>query len=80
MDIQMKGCWSNNEQCNRAQCINNDPALKKNVGFCCCNDDLCNQVHSWHPIAPVITEESEFVFCFYYFFTLHDYFDYIVMF
>lgn len=59
MDIQIKGCWVSNEECNRSQCVNNDPTLKKNVGFCCCNDDMCNQVHSWSPIIPEKAAESE---------------------
>lgn len=60
MDVKMKGCFTNNEQCNRGQCVANDPSLKK-VLFCCCNEDLCNQEHTWVPSLPVIAEDSELV-------------------
>lgn len=49
----MKGCFNHaSESCNKTQCVNNEPTLNKNVGFCCCDEDLCNKDQTWVPIIP----------------------------
>lgn len=49
-EVKMKGCFSDNQQCDQADCIANSNSVN-GLLFCCCNEPLCNEDHEWIPLT-----------------------------
>ncbi|KAL6446082.1 hypothetical protein ACFW04_001024 [Cataglyphis niger] len=48
--IKLKGCFLDSNDCyDKSQCIEDNPERKKDLFFCCCDGDMCNQNFSWNP-------------------------------
>ncbi|CAL7934195.1 unnamed protein product [Xylocopa violacea] len=66
--IKLKGCFLDSNDCyDRPHCIENSAQRKKDLFFCCCDGNMCNQNFTWephptsssNPIQPPIIHESE---------------------
>lgn len=49
-EVKMKGCFPDNQECNKTDCIANSPSIN-GLLFCCCNEPLCNEDHEWIPLT-----------------------------
>lgn len=49
-EVKMKGCFTENLECNQKDCIANSPS-PNGLLFCCCNEPLCNEYHEWIPLT-----------------------------
>ncbi|OAD56234.1 Activin receptor type-2B [Eufriesea mexicana] len=66
--VKLKGCFLDSNDCyDRPHCIENSAEGKKELFFCCCEGNMCNQNFSWDPhptssskpIQPSVIHESE---------------------
>lgn len=49
-EVKMKGCFSDNQECDQKECIANSKS-PNGLLFCCCNEPLCNEDYEWIPVA-----------------------------
>ncbi|XP_020712130.2 activin receptor type-2A isoform X2 [Athalia rosae] len=50
--IKLKGCFLDSKECyDKPQCIEKS-AERKNLFFCCCDGNMCNQNYTWDPTQP----------------------------
>lgn len=66
MTVKMKGCFLNNVDCfDKEQCVEKSETPKKDLMFCCCEGDMCNQNFTWDPTptqaAPVNSNQAVLV-------------------
>lgn len=46
----LQGCFLNNVDCfNKDECVEKSEVPKKDLMFCCCEGDMCNQNFTWDP-------------------------------
>ncbi|XP_055715978.1 activin receptor type-2B isoform X2 [Phlebotomus papatasi] len=58
INVQMKGCFTQNAACNQTECIDYSYEPKNNMSFCCCQGDFCNREQKWIP-TPTKTSGNE---------------------
>lgn len=47
-EVQIKGCFTNNDECNQTRCVDKRMDTK-NLNFCCCKENGCNSDFLWVP-------------------------------
>ncbi len=59
VEISMKGCFTNNVECNQTECIDHSakPA-DHGHNFCCCKGNMCNTKQKWDPKMEETTTEG----------------------
>lgn len=60
LTVKLKGCFLTNGDCLEQKCIERDIKRNRDLLFCCCKGDFCNEEFYWQPTpAPIpIKEES----------------------
>jgi len=58
--VKMKGCWLNHAACyDKPKCVETREDPKKNLLFCCCEGDMCNQDMDHVPMPAAPMSEAE---------------------
>ncbi|XP_068153576.1 activin receptor type-2A [Drosophila tropicalis] len=55
--LKMKGCFSDNHECNQTECITSAAPRKNSLYYCCCKGSLCNKNHKYIPTTTEATTQ-----------------------
>lgn len=55
-NVTMKGCFTDNTECNQTECISRAEP-RNNIHYCCCKGSMCNSEHKYVPTTTEATTQ-----------------------